>query len=617
MAKKKVSFLITAKDQASKVFRMLNSTMKTVSKTVGGITKALGKFTLVTGATATAVALLSKRIMEQIDSIDKVSKKIGVTVDFLQKLRFASDIAGVEIRTTDMALQRFTRRMAEARTGTGESIKALKELGVAFVDSEGNFKSTEEVFIDVAEALVNVESRADQLRLGFKLFDSEGVGLINTMNELLPLFDRFDELGLGVDKEIVDKVAQLKDTFTEIGAIVDTIKMATFGGLADEIDKIVSHIRDKLMTAIGDNPKDFAEQLGDKIIKSIKAMVQAFEFLLNKIVAGLNGLMSVIDKIDRKFDLGLNIFGDPKEIMERKKYLENAIATLDTKPISTGSFFIDKFNLGQDRKNKEAIAKAMGLDPSNFEESDFLALREKISSELTAMGEQVFFENFNFYQGFVKLLDDALGGEGSNKVIPKTTSTTEDEDTRTAISKRIDQFVADAKKISSVEIADSMIDGIKSIEDSFVQMFEGSTQGFKDLAQSIKTNFIRFLVQEFISSGLLKLMSSFGFNTQADSFGGRMIGSLFGRANGGTILAGQTALVGERGAEVITANQDLMVKPANQTRDLLANTGGANVNFNITASDVNGFDELLVKRKNLLISLINEGMNKNGKAGLV
>ena len=215
------------------------------------------------------------------------------------------------------------------------------------------------------------------------------------------------------------------------------------------------------------------------------------------------------------------------------------------------------------------------------------------------------------------MLDDALGGEGSNKVIPKTTSTTEDEDTRTAISKRIDQFVADAKKISSVEIADSMIDGIKSIEDSFVQMFEGSTQGFKDLAQSIKTNFIRFLVQEFISSGLLKLMSSFGFNTQADSFGGRMIGSLFGRANGGTILAGQTALVGERGAEVITANQDLMVKPANQTRDLLANTGGANVNFNITASDVNGFDELLVKRKNLLISLINEGMNKNGKAGLV
>ena len=85
MAKKKVSFLITAKDQASKVFRMLNSTMKTVSKTVGGITKALGKFPLVTGATAT-VTLLSKRIMDQVDSIDKVSKKIGVTAEFYKNL---------------------------------------------------------------------------------------------------------------------------------------------------------------------------------------------------------------------------------------------------------------------------------------------------------------------------------------------------------------------------------------------------------------------------------------------------------------------------------------------------------------------------------------------------
>ena len=163
MAKKKVSFLITAKDQASKVFRGLNSTMKVVNKTVGGITKALGKFTLVTGATATAVTLLSKRIMDQVDSIDKVSKKIGVTAEFLQKLRFASDIAGVEIRTTDMALQRFTRRMAEARDGTGESKKALQELGVAFFDSQGNARATEEVFIDVTKALANTENRADQL----------------------------------------------------------------------------------------------------------------------------------------------------------------------------------------------------------------------------------------------------------------------------------------------------------------------------------------------------------------------------------------------------------------------------------------------------------------------
>ena len=201
MANKKVNFLITAKDKASKVFRTLNNTMKAVNKTVGGITKALGKFTLVAGATATAVTLLSKRFMDQIDSIDKVSKKIGVGAEFLQKLRFASEIAGVEIRTTDMALQRFTRRMAEAKIGTGEALGALTELGVAFFDNQGFARDTEDVFIDVAKALNEVDDDATKLRLAFKLFDSEGVALVNTMSELLDQFKVFEELGLGLGNE--------------------------------------------------------------------------------------------------------------------------------------------------------------------------------------------------------------------------------------------------------------------------------------------------------------------------------------------------------------------------------------------------------------------------------
>jgi hypothetical protein len=177
--------------------------------------------------------------------------------------------------------------------------------------------------------------------------------------------------------------------------------------------------------------------------------------------------------------------------------------------------------------------------------------------------------------------------------------------------------VLEIKKISQVDIASSMIDGINSIEDSFVQLFQGSSQGFKDLANSIKTNFIQFLVQEFITSGLLDILGKFGLNTKEDSFSGRLIGSLFGRANGGTILNGQTAIVGERGAEIIIANQDMTVKPANQTADIMGGMGGATVNFNITTNDASGFDELLASRKNLLISMITQSMNQRGKPGLI
>ena len=606
MAKKKVSFLITAKDQASKVFRGLNSTMKVVNKTVGGITKALGKFTLVTGATATAVTLLSKRIMDQVDSIDKVSKKIGVTAEFLQKLRFASDIAGVEIRTTDMALQRFTRRMAEARDGTGESKKALQELGVAFFDSQGNARATEEVFIDVTKALANTENRADQLRLAFKLFDSEGVGLINVVNDLVDQFDKFEAMGLGISTANVQKVAGLKDTFTEINAIIQTLQMSTFAGLSDEIQTLATTIREKLIDEIGGDAEKFGEELGEKIKAIVLAITVGIQAMLNAIVKAINVMANLIQNASDKLNLGIQIFPENAEVEKQRKFLENQLNILTSTSKAQRS-----------KRQKSGVLQALGLDVDASEEEINTAIAT-IEQKLTDLGERALLNTFDFAKSVEDFLFSSVG------VTPKDdTTTVDDQGTEkqkpklTKIQEKIQQYGKDLKAISQVDIADSMIAGIKSVEDSFVDLFQGSTQGFKDLAQSIKTNFIRFLVKEFITSGLTKLLGSFGINTSGDSFGGRMLGSLFGRANGGTILAGQTALVGERGAEVITANQDLMVKPANQTRDLLANTGGANVNFNITASDVNGFDELLVKRKNLLISLINEGMNKNGKAGLI
>ena len=607
MANKKVNFLITAKDQASKTFRILNNTMKSVKRTVGGITKALGKFTLVTGATATAVALLSKRFMDQIDSIDKVSKKIGVGADFLQKLRFASEITGVEIRTTDMALQRFTRRMAEARIGTGEALPALKELGVSFFDTNGQARDTEDVFFDVARALNEVDDDATKLRLGFKLFDSEGVALVTTMGALIEQFQIFDDLGLGLGDDNIKKVADLKDNLTEVSNIVNLIGMSTFAGLSDEIDSIVTALKTKLMKAIGDDANKFAQEIGEKIKEIVIALVKGIETMLNGLVFGINKIAELMQSISDKFGLGIDILPGTAEVKKRRKVIEEQLAILK-KQYRPGDF-----DLGiTAEKDKSDLLLSEGLNPNIS--ADYGILERTLIKELNAIGSSAVLESFDFADTFVNLLNESLGNIGAGG---KKKEDPDLGDKPTAITKRIQEYADGIKQISQIDIADSMIDGIKSIEDSFVQLFQGSSQGFKDLANSIKTNFIQFLVQEFITSGLLKLLGSFGLDTGQNSFSGRMMDSLFGRANGGTILSGQTAIVGERGAEIITASQDMTVKPANQTADILGNTGGATVNFNITTNDSNGFDELLASRKNLLVGLITQSMNQRGKPGLI
>ena len=91
--------------------------------------------------------------------------------------------------------------------------------------------------------------------------------------------------------------------------------------------------------------------------------------------------------------------------------------------------------------------------------------------------------------------------------------------------------------------------------------------------------------------------------------------SLAGRALGGQVRPGESYMVGERGPEILTMGSNGgSITPneaiRNQTEQTVNKT--ANVSFNIQANDTQGFDELLVQRRGLIISVINEALNDQG-----
>ncbi len=111
------------------------------------------------------------------DALAKMSARLGTTVEGLQVLRTAAGLAGVSASQLDMGLQRMTRRVAEAARGTGEAKAALLELGVS-AQRLVNLRP-EQQFAVLADALGRVSNQSDRVRLAFKLFDSEGVALVN------------------------------------------------------------------------------------------------------------------------------------------------------------------------------------------------------------------------------------------------------------------------------------------------------------------------------------------------------------------------------------------------------------------------------------------------------
>ena len=141
----------------------------------------------------------------------------------MQELRFAAKASGVEQQTLDMALQRFTRRAAEAAQGTGEAKDALAQMGIALRDQSGDLRRSEDLLADVADAFARIEDRDEGVRLAFKLFDSEGVALVDLLrggsSALAEMRERARDLGIVLDEHLVRDAERARtelDTLSQV-----------------------------------------------------------------------------------------------------------------------------------------------------------------------------------------------------------------------------------------------------------------------------------------------------------------------------------------------------------------------------------------------------------------
>jgi vacuolar-type H+-ATPase subunit E/Vma4 len=130
-------------------------------------------------AAAAGLVVLTKASMTNIDALAKHADKIGITTKALAGMRHQAELNGVANNALDMGLQRMVRRISEAAHGTGVASTALAELGLNA--EELNKLSPDQQFSAIADAMEDVSNQSDKVRLGFKLFDSGGVGLINVM----------------------------------------------------------------------------------------------------------------------------------------------------------------------------------------------------------------------------------------------------------------------------------------------------------------------------------------------------------------------------------------------------------------------------------------------------
>ena len=199
---------------------------KGLTRIISPLAKYGSMLTAVAGPAA--LGFMIKQSFEQLDALAKLSKKLNVLPRQLNALQLAGNLAGIAQRQLNLGLQRFIRRASEAAQGTGTAKTAFQELGI-------NAKRLiqlplPEQLARVSDAMKDIPNRADQIRIAFRFFDSEGVNLIRLLDKggdkIRSMIERFTGLNKALGMGNLARIEQANDALTKLAFFVNRVRDA-------------------------------------------------------------------------------------------------------------------------------------------------------------------------------------------------------------------------------------------------------------------------------------------------------------------------------------------------------------------------------------------------------
>ena len=578
---------IKAKDKTSAAFNA-------VSKSIAGLkTGVLAIGAAVAGATAAFGAWFNK-MRDTADRIGKVSSQLNITAESLQRLRFAAGQGGVDMGKFDKALQKFAQSTSKALEGSVKQAEAFERLNIKLKDTEGNTKSLDTLFLEVARRFELLGESARSAGIATDLFGGAGVELLPMLRSgsegIKLLGDRVENFGgvitgkgVKATEEFNDNLDLLtrkfRDKFTPIIAIAnealaqfteeERLATMTLPQMRDHIQEQIDALAKQRDALKGS--KEESEGWVSTLLKGARGSVVSKEGIQKQI----NALIQNRNEIDKQ------VGALDKQYQAEKKALEQSMATVDA------------------RKKTAEVNKL--VSDSNYEVNDSLLAQGQIQEGQFETFEEIMVQKQAMAEQDVMLHQEWLARE------------------------EIRQSKQDAAFIKRINLANKEAKAKKKIE---AESLKSSLGTIESLASGVKDSSIEMFrlwqAAAIANTTISTLEAATKALTAGPYIGPVLAGVIYalGMANvakiastnyqgkylGGDVQAGKPYLVGERGPELFQPGQTGSIVP---NKNLTKSTV---VNVNISAVDAAGIDELLTRRKALLVSLINQSLNRSVRA---
>lgn len=564
--------LVSEFSKAQRRAKTFADKMKSTLATVGRTFARLG------AVAATGLLALSLAGIKAGDSLAKTASKLGIAAGELAGLRFAAEQTGVPLRTLDMGLQRMVRRVSEAARGTGEAQAAIRELGLDA--KELNRQTPDEIFRQIADAMESVGSQSDRVRLSFKIFDSEGVGLANTLaagrEQLVKYADEARKLGLTLGAKQLVNIQAAADAQNRVGK--------AFAGLGRQLGATLA----PAITKISNATANFVSL----ITQSLPAWAAWAASILG-VVRNLNMLSDVeLQATIRQIRKDVGELIDARDALA--KPFQQAIGQGDILPVGV-QYQLDDYNkriavltaraaeaqaalskVGESTKTLTSAISA-GISVSAANRAEYEKVRQTWADADAALTSYI--ANQNRLAGIGKSIYDSTR-TGAEQYIAKM------KEAREAFAGGfIDQETFERNRAMLLDGLVPAIDTVKKKTNdlglTFSSAFEDAiVEGAKlrDVLKSIYQDMLRIIARRAVTEPL------------GDAFSGFLSKIIPGLATGGPVTAGQPYIVGDGGGPEL-----FIPKQSGQVVAHGKYGGGGSFNFNY-AIDARGADEARIMR---------------------
>lgn len=292
--------------------KKVEGSVKDFADNTGSLAAQVKMHWLGLGAALVSVAgawTIASRVLESMDSLSKMSQKLGVAVESLQAYRHAASLADVSNEELQTGLSRLVKTASDAASGLQGANQGFASLGISVTDATGKLKGTDTLFEEVADRLSKMEDGSEKTAIAMDLFGRSGANLIPLLNEgrdgLREMREEVEKLGISISEDAAKNAEAFNDNMTRLqrlaGGFATQVMSELLPAMAGYSDSLVEAAKnsDGLKTAA-----EYTATAIKGIASGVLIVVSAFQVLASAGAAtfaglykGAQGLSWILSKI--------------------------------------------------------------------------------------------------------------------------------------------------------------------------------------------------------------------------------------------------------------------------------------------------------------------------------